>query len=191
MQCQTKIAVSSVRNQDIPHEIALLLDAMSVTNMVTLSWTVHTRYLLQELQQFTTNLTNVTMPDPVQGTTMKIKTDEADPDHSLTSKDTAAQTIVICIEANLDCNTRIDAAITEAAHDDLMQPTEDTATDLAVTHLTNHITDHPNIEVLQVIDPEIIVGHIHNHPIGLQGMNCLDQVHNPTGQGENHIQRRT
>ena len=27
-----------------------LLDAMSVINMVTLSWIVHTRYLLQELQ---------------------------------------------------------------------------------------------------------------------------------------------
>ena len=30
-----KITVSSVRNQDILHEIALILDAMSVMNMVT------------------------------------------------------------------------------------------------------------------------------------------------------------
>ena len=30
--------------------IALILDAMSVTNMVTLAWTVHTEYLLQEPQ---------------------------------------------------------------------------------------------------------------------------------------------
>ena len=35
--------------------------------MVTLSWTVHTEYLLQELQQLTTNITEVTMPDQVWG----------------------------------------------------------------------------------------------------------------------------
>ena len=31
-------------------EFAIILDATSVRNMVTLSWTVHTRYLLQEPQ---------------------------------------------------------------------------------------------------------------------------------------------
>ena len=55
-------------------QISLILDAMSVMNMVTLSWTVHTEYLLQELQQLTTNLTEVTMPDQVWDTTIKIKT---------------------------------------------------------------------------------------------------------------------
>ena len=38
--------------------------------------------------------------------------------------------------------TGIDAALTEAAHDDLMQPTEDTATDLTMTHCTGNIADH-------------------------------------------------
>ena len=47
------------------HEIALTLDAMSMMNMVTLSWTAHTEYLLQELQQHKTNYTRVTMPDQV------------------------------------------------------------------------------------------------------------------------------
>ena len=32
---------------------------------------------------------------------------------------------MIHIEATLDCNTKIDAAITEAAHDDLVPPTGD------------------------------------------------------------------
>ena len=45
----------------------------------------------------------------------------------------------ICIEAALDHNTEIDAAITEAAHDILTPPTEDIATDLTVTPLINHI----------------------------------------------------
>ena len=53
------ITVSCVRNQDILHEIVLVLDAMSVTDMVTLSWTFHTEYLLQELQQLTTFFTEM------------------------------------------------------------------------------------------------------------------------------------
>ena len=117
---------------------------------------------------------------------MKLGTGETDPDYTLTFEDIAAPAIAICIEAALDCNTEIDAAITEAAHNDLTQPTEGTATDL-----TNHITNLPNIEGLLVINPEIIIGHIHDHPIGLQDMNHIDQVHNPAEQGKNHIPRRT
>ena len=59
-----------------------------------------------------------------------------------------------------------------------------------MTHHTNHITDHPNIEALQVIDPEIAVGHIHKHPTDPQGMNRGDEVHIPAGQEEGHILRR-
>ena len=84
-----KTAISSVKNQEISHEIALILHAMSVKNMVTLSWAVHTRYLLQELQQLTTNLTEATMPDQVQGTNVKTEADKANPDHSLTFDDTS------------------------------------------------------------------------------------------------------
>ena len=84
---------------------------------------------------------------------MKIETDEADSDHSPTFKDIAAQVIVIDIEATLDHSTGIYATTTGAAHNDLTQPTEDTATDLAMTHCTGHIADHPNIKALQVIDP--------------------------------------
>ena len=105
---------------------------------------------------------------------------------NLTFKDIAAQAIAICMEATLDHNIEIDAAITEMVHDDLAQSTEDTA-----TYLTNHITYLPNLEALVVIDPNIIVGHTHDHPIGLQDMNHINQVHNPAEQGENHIPRKT
>ena len=47
---------------DILHNITLTLGTMSVMNMV-ISWTVHMKYLLQELQQHITNHTKVTMPD--------------------------------------------------------------------------------------------------------------------------------
>ena len=160
-------------------------------NMVTLSWTVHTRYLLWKLQWLTTNLTGVTIQDQVQDTTMNTETGKADPDHSLIFKDITAQAIAIHIEATLDHNTEIEAAITEATHDNLIPTTEDTVTDLTMTHLTNHIADHLNTEALQTIDPDIIVGHTHNQPTGLQVMNHIDQSHNPAGQGDNHIPRKT
>ena len=99
---------------------------------------------------------------------MKTERGEANPDHSLTFQDIAAQAIIICIEATLYHTTEIDAAITELAHDNLTPQTADTATDLAVIPLTDHIADHPNTEALQAIDPDIIVGHTHGHPIGFK-----------------------
>ena len=44
-----RIAVSCVKNQDMLHDIALILGAMNAMNMVISSWTVRTEYLLQEL----------------------------------------------------------------------------------------------------------------------------------------------
>ena len=73
---------------------------------------------------------------------------------------------------------------------DLTQPTEDAATDLAVTLHTGHIADHPKIEALQVINSKIAVDHIHNHPIDLQDINLANQIHIPAGQEVNHILRR-
>ena len=88
---------------------------------------------------------------------------------------------MICIEPALDHNTGIDTTTTGAAQDNLDQPTEVTATDLTMTHYTGHIVNDPNIKALQVIDPEIAVGHIHDHPINLQGMNLADQIYTPAG----------
>ena len=51
---------------------------MSAMNIVTLSWIVHTRYLLQEPQQFITNLPEVAKPGKVQDTTIKTDTGKAD-----------------------------------------------------------------------------------------------------------------
>ena len=88
---------------------------------------------------------------------------------------------MIHIETTLDHNAAIDATTRGAADDDLTQPTEDTATDLAMTHCTGHITDHPNSKALQVIDPQITVDHLHNHPTDLQDMNLTDQIHTLAG----------
>ena len=95
---------------------------------------------------------------------------------------------MICIETALDHNTEIDAATKGVAYDDLPQPTEDIAIDLAMTHHTAHIANHPNIKALQVINPQIAVGHIPSHPTDLQGINHPDQIHTPAGQEEGHSQ---
>ena len=119
-----------------------------------------------------------------------METGKANPDHNLPFKDIAVQAITIHTDVTIDYNISRHAAITEAAHGDLTQPTDDMAIDLAMTHHINHNTDHPHIEALLVIDPEVIVGHIHNHPICLQDMNHVNQVHSSAGQGESHIPRR-
>ena len=98
---------------------------------------------------------------------------------------------MIPIEAILDHNTGTDTATTGPAHDNLTQFTEATATTigLIMTHHINHIGDLPNIQALQVINPKTTVGHIHEHPTNPQGMDHVDQVHNPARQEDNHIPR--
>ena len=131
------------------------------------------------------------MPDWAQGTTGKIEKDETGPEHSCTTEDITVRVIAIYTEATLDHNTGIDTATTEAAHDDLTQHTEDAAKDLAMTHCIGHITDHPCMAAVWVIDPKIIVGHTHNHPTDLQGMNHTDQIHTAAEQEESYTQRGT
>ena len=58
-------------------------------------------------------------------------------------------------------------------------------------HDIGHITDHPHITALWVIDPKIIVGHTYDHPTNLQGMNDTDQVQPPAGQEEGLTPQRT
>ena len=107
---------------------------------------------------------------------MKIEIDKVDPDSILTTESITAQVITIPIEATLDDITRIDIATTGTAHNDFTQPIETTANDITVTHHIIHITDHPHIEALQVIDSEIAVGHIQDHPTDCQGMNHIDKT---------------
>ena len=122
---------------------------------------------------------------------MKTETGKADPDHSHTFANITAEVIMIPTEAALDHNTRIDATTSGAAHNNCAPPIEATAIDLTMTHDINHITDHPHIDALQVINPEILVGHIHDHPTDLQGRTHVDQVHTPADHKKNHTPRRT
>ena len=84
-------------------------------NMVTLSWIVHTGYLLQEPQQNITNpdLTEAAILDKVQGTTMKTRTGQVISDHNLIFTDIAAQVVTIHTEATPGHGTGIIAATPE------------------------------------------------------------------------------
>ena len=121
---------------------------------------------------------------------MKKETYEADADHNLLFKNITDKIIAILTEATQGHNTGIDAATTGAAHNNCTPPIEAAATDPAVTHHINHITDHPHIEVLQLINPENAVDHDHNHPTDLQGRTHTKQVHIPTDHKENQTSRR-
>ena len=103
------------------------------------------------------------MPDLLQDTTVKKETGEANPDHNLSFENITAQVIAILTEVAQGHNTGTDGATTGVAHDDHAPPIEDTAINLTMIHHTDLITDHPQIEVLQLINPEIAVGHTHDH----------------------------
>ena len=122
---------------------------------------------------------------------MKTETGKADPDHNLIFEDIAAQAIATHIEAALDCNTKIDTAIKGAAHNECAPPIEAMAINLTTTCHISHMKDHPRIEVLQVINPEIAVGHINNCSTDVQGRTHVVQIHTPADHEENHTPRRT
>ena len=146
--------------------ISLTLDASSVMSMVTLSWIVHTGYLLWEPQQNITNpdLTEAIPPDQVQGTTMKTGTGKVVPGHNLFFTEIAAQVIRTHTEATPGHDIGIITATPGVAHDSHAPYTEITAIDPTATHHTDPTADHPHIEVLKLTTPEIIVDHIHIHP---------------------------
>ena len=60
---------------------------------------------------------------------------------------------MIHTEAALDHNAGIDTATTETAYGDLTQHTEDTATDLTMTHCIGDITDNLHIMALLLLIP--------------------------------------
>ena len=98
---------------------------------------------------------------------------------------------MILTEAMQGHNTGIDVATTGAAHDGCNPPIQASAIYLTVTHHINLIADHPYIEVLQHINPEIAAGHTHDHPTDPQGRTHTVQVCIPADHEENHTPRRT
>ena len=162
-------------------------------SMVTLSWIVHTGYLLWEPQQNTTNLdhTETTLPGQGQDTTIKTGTGKVIPGHNHIFTDITVHIIMIHIEAAPGHNTGIIATNQEVADDAHAPHTEITAIGPAVTHHTNSTTDHPHTEVPQPTTPEIKVDPLHVHPTNPPGEICTGHIHIPADYKANHTTRRT
>ena len=163
---------------------------MSVRSIVTSSWIVHTVYLLWEPQQNITkpDLTENTMPDQVQGTTMKTRTGEVIPDHKLICTDIAAQVITIHTEVAPGHDIAIITATPGVAQDAHPTHIEITAINPAMTHHTDHITDHPHIGSSSTYHLE---DHVHVHPTNLQGEISTGHIHILADHKANHTSRRT
>ena len=142
-------------------------------------------------QQITTNpdLIEATMPDQVQGTTVKTGTGEAIPDHNLIFTDITASVFTIHTEANPGHEIGIIAATPGAAHNAHTPHIEVTAIDLTRTHHITLIAHQPHIEALQLATPEIIVNHTPDLPTNPQGEIHTDQVHIPAHHEANHTSR--
>ena len=114
---------------------------------------------------------------------MQTETGEVNPDHSSTTEDITAQGITTHIEDALDHYIMTVEITAGVAHNDLAQFTEATiiTIDLTMTHHIYHIAVFDYIKALQDTEPEITVGHTKNHLTDLQGMNYVDQAHNPAG----------
>ena len=162
-------------------------------NMVTLSWTAHTGYLLWKPQQNTTNpdCTEAAPPGQAQDTTVKTGTGRVIPDHNHIFTDIAAQVIMTHIEATPGHNTGIIATTPEVAHNAHAPHTEITAIDPAMAHHTNPTTDHPCIEVPQPTTPEIEVDPVHIHSTNPPGEIHTGHIHIPADHEANHTTRRT
>ena len=162
-------------------------------SVVTLSWIVHTEFLLWEPQQNINNpiLTEATMPDQVQGTTVKTGTGKVIPDHSLIFTDIAASVVMIHTKAAPGHDIGIITATHGVAHNAHTLHIEITVIDLATTHHTDHITDHPHIGIPQLTTPKIAVDHTHDHPTNCQSETCTSHIPIPADHEANHTSRRT
>ena len=121
---------------------------------------------------------------------MRTGTGEVIPGHSHISTDTAAQVIMIHIEAIPDHDIGIITTTTTGVAQDAQVPhTEVIAIDPAMTHHIDHTADHPHTEAHHTT-PEIEATHIHIHPTNPHDEIHIGQTHTPVGHKANHIKRR-
>ena len=148
------------------------LGVSNVISMVTLLWIGLTGFLLQEPQQRITNpnYTKVTRPGQAPG--------KAIPGLSHTFTDTAAQVVMMHIEAIVGHNIGIIATITAVVYDAQIPQMGVIATNPAVTHHIDQTVEHPHTEAHDTI-PEIEVTHIHIHPTNHQDKIHIGCTHTP------------
>ena len=159
-----KTDASNAENWDTSHNTALTSTAMNVMNFNKLLSTALTEYPLQGHWHLTTRHTEIATPDLALGTTWKTEKEETSPDHNLDTADIIAPASVTCTEAAPYHSNRTGTATIEAAQDDPIQHTEDTATGHAMTHHTGHTANPLHTTPHQVNALRIILDQIHNYP---------------------------
>ena len=130
------------------------------------------------------------MPDQAPDTAMRTGTGKAIQGLSHIFTDTAAQVIMIPIEAVLDHNIGIITTITGVAHDAQIPHTGVIAINLTVTLHIDHTADHPCREAHHT-SPEIEATCIHAHPTNLHNEIHIGHTHSPVDHKVNHITRRS
>ena len=131
------------------------------------------------------------MPGQAPDTAVRTGTGKVIPGHSQVSTDTAAQVIMIHIEAIPDHNTGIIATTPEVAHNTQVLHTGVIAIDPAATHHINDTTDHLHTEAHHHTTSETKTTHIHIHPINPQDEIYIDHTLTPVEHEVNLITRRT
>ena len=120
---------------------------------------------------------------------MRTGTGKGVQDLSHNSTDTAAQVIMIPIEAILDHNIGIITTITGVAHSAPVPHTRVIAIDLTMTLHIDHTTDHPCTEAHHMT-LEIEACCIHDHPTNPHNRIHIGHTHTPVDHKVNHITRR-
>ena len=105
------------------------------------------------------------------------------------STDTAAQVIMIPIEAILNHNIGIIAIITGVGHHAPIPHTGVIAVDLTVKLHIDHTEDNPCTETHHTT-PDIEACHIHTHPTNPHDGIHIGHAHTPVDHEANHITRR-
>ena len=160
----SKTNASDAKNWDTLHDTALTSSVMNVMNSDTSSWTGLTEYPLHRHQHQTTRHIEIATTDLALGTTWKTKKEETSPDHSLDTANIIAPAVMACTEAAQNHSNRTGTTTIEAAPDDPIQHTENTATSPAMTNHTSHTTNPPHTAASQATTLRIAVDHTHDQP---------------------------
>ena len=75
-----------------------------------------------------------------------------------------------CTEATPNHKNRTGTATIDAAQDDPIQHTDDTAAGPTITHYTGHTANPPHATACQATTPRIAVDHTHEHPTNHQSI---------------------
>ena len=174
MWCQMKrIAVFNVKNQDTSLNIVLKLDAMNVQWIQSYSsWTVHTKCLLPAHQWHITRHTKVTMPDQAPDTTRKDwERWSQSRSQSYYWRHCSSQSLAICTKATLDHNTwhRCSHHRSQLMIISLCPQRTQSQTSLWHTAPVSRSSTHHSSWGWW--SHSIVVGHTHDHPTDLQGIN--------------------